>query len=468
MNRFFDNILEVVIGLLGAVAFSALLYLLDLFTIKHIIAFVIPACVIITATIFIMNRYRKIGMFGWHKHKGGIKQINRLIKSADNCVDILFAQDIDGVLSNVKFIEVLYALSLKNIKLRLLIPKPFSEATQRYAGNNDQLNRQIDKFLRDIIKTKENLINSACQDNLKIGVYTDPLQYSAIYIDNKRAFVDLCACLSATVHPLIKLKAVKELQTYYDAFFNNYNIIWNHSRRVYTVSDINRISYENNKRKNNGVIIAITGPSGAGKTTVTRNLFEEAHGQFSRINTYTTRPPREKSEAQRQYKFVSEEEYGAMQHNHEFVVSAEFCGNMYGITHADVFGIIDSHRDLLLDTIANPSELKNIFGNRILIIYVTAKSNAIMAERLRQRGTSEEELKIRLKKGCEQAETAQYCDYIVINEDMDNTLNTVKRIIAESKKEYIEVGDMVAESVIEFTSFEVIGRGLLPADEVTV
>ncbi len=468
MNRFFDNLLEIVIGLLGAVAFSVLLFLLDLFTIKHILAFVIPAFVIITATIFILNRYRKIGMLGWNKHKGGVKQINRLIKSASSCVDILFAQDIYDILSNEKFIDVLYTLSLKNIKIRLLIPKPYSEATQRYAGNHDQLNRQIDKFLRDIIKTKEKLISSACRDNLKLGVYTDPLQYSAIYIDNKRAFVDLCACLSATVHPLIKLKAVKESQTYYDAFFNNYNITWNHSRRVYTVSDINRISYENDKRKNNGVIIAITGPSGAGKTTVTRKLFEETQGQFSRIKTYTTRPPREKSEAQRQYKFVSKEEYGAMQLNHEFVVSAEFCGNMYGITHADVFGIIDSHRDLLLDTIADPSELKNTFGNRILIIYITAKSNAIMAERIRKRGTPEEELKIRLKMGHEQAETAQYCDYIVINEDIDNTLNTVKRIIAESKKEYIEAGDMVAESVIEFTSFEIIGHGLLPTDEVSV
>ncbi len=468
MNRFFDNLLEIVIGLLGAVAFSVLLFLLDLFTIKHILAFVIPAFVIITATIFILNRYRKIGMLGWNKHKGGVKQINRLIKSASSCVDILFAQDIYDILSNEKFIDVLYTLSLKNIKIRLLIPKPYSEATQRYAGNHDQLNRQIDKFLRDIIKTKEKLISSACRDNLKLGVYTDPLQYSAIYIDNKRAFVDLCACLSATVHPLIKLKAVKESQTYYDAFFNNYNITWNHSRRVYTVSDINRISYENDKRKNNGVIIAITGPSGAGKTTVTRKLFEETQGQFSRIKTYTTRPPREKSEAQRQYKFVSKEEYGAMQLNHEFVVSAEFCGNMYGITHADVFGIIDSHRDLLLDTIADPSELKNTFGNRILIIYITAKSNAIMAETIRKRGTPEEELKIRLKMGHEQAETAQYCDYIVINEDIDNTLNTVKRIIAESKKEYIEAGDMVAESVIEFTSFEIIGHGLLPTDEVSV
>lgn len=234
------------------------------------------------------------------------------------------------------------------------------------------------------------------------------------------------------------------------------------------VNDINRITYENDKRKNNGVIVAITGPSGAGKTTITRRLFDEAQGQFSRIHTYTTRPPRDKSEAQNQYKFVSEEEYSTLLRKHQFAISAEFCGNKYGITHNDVFGIIDSHRDLLLDTIANPLELKNIFGNRILIIYVTAKTNAILAERIRLRGTAKEELKMRLKTGRAQSENAKYCDYIVINEDIDQTLDTIKRIIAESKKEYIEAGDMVSESVIEFAAFEVIGRGLLPSDEVQI
>ena len=468
MNKFFDNLLEIVIGLLGAVAFSVLLYFLDLFTIKHILAFVIPAFVIITATIIIINRYQKIGMFGWHKHKGGIKRIVHLMKRGKNCVDILFAHGIEYILGNEKFIESVYHLSLKNIKIRLLLPKPFSEATQRYADDNDRLNRKIDKFLRDVIRIKERLLNGSRQDNLKIGVYTDPIQFSAIFIDGKKAYVDLCSCPASTVHPLIKLKSIKESQTYYNAFINNYNIIWNHSRRVFSVSDVNRISYENDKRKNNGIIIAITGPSGAGKTTISRKLLEEGQGKLSCIHTYTTRPAREKIEMPGQYKFVAKDEYDTMQRNHEFVVSTEFCGNMYGITVNDVFGIIDSHKDLLLDTIATPLELKNIFGNRILIIYLTARTNEVFAERLRQRGMSKDELEIRLKKGYEQNKTAQYCDYIVMNESIEDTLDIVKRVITESKKEYVEAGDMVAESMLEHTSFEIIGRGLLPSDEVQV
>ena len=176
MNKIFDNLLEIVIGLLGAVAFTVLLYILDLFTINYFLAFVIPAFIIITVTIFIIDRYRKIGMYAWRKHKGGIKQVIRLMKTANSSVDILFSQDIKEILNNSKFLDVLYELSLKNIKLRLLIPKPYSEATQRYAGDNDGLNRRIDKFLRDIIKTKDKLRNRACHNNLKIGVkfYSTP------------------------------------------------------------------------------------------------------------------------------------------------------------------------------------------------------------------------------------------------------------------------------------------------------
>ena len=159
-------------------------------------------------------------------------------------------------------------------------------------------------------------------------------------------------------------------------------------------------------------------------------------------------------------------EFLKLSSQHEFVVSADFCGNKYGITYDDVFGIIDSKKDLLLDTIAHPLDLKSAFGNRVIIIYITGPSNQEMAKRISGRGTTGDDFRNRIENMISQVEIAKYCDYVVVNEDVDSTLDILKTIISEAKQEYIETGDIISEKILSYTVSEAIDHGVLPNDEV--
>ncbi len=469
MNKLFDDLIEIIIGLLGAFAFSIILYIFDFFTIKHIIAFILPAFIIIAVTLLIINRYKKIGLWSWRRHKGSIINESNVLKKASNNVDIIISENIYNFFNNDNVIEQIDDLVSHNIKVRILIPRPFSEASQYYSKNNNELtNQMIEKLLRLMVYIKTKHIDRTFQNNLKIAVYSKTLHWCAIFIDNKYAYIDLYSDNYLTSHPYITIKTIPNVQAYYEAFHNAYNVVWNHARRIFTVNDVNRIVFENAKRINGGIIIAITGPSGAGKTTITKKLLAESNGSLSCIHTYTTRLPRENSEIQQQYNFVTIETYKQMDTDHKFVISADFCGNKYGIVYSDVFHVIDSHKDLLLDTIANPIELKNVFGNRIIIIYITAATNNIMVNRIKERGTQQKDLKMRIDNTKQQSRNAKHCDYIVINKDIDITVNIIKKIISEAKKQYIQTGDIITEEIIEYTSSEVIGHGLLPEDEVLI
>lgn len=466
MNRLFDVLLEIVIGLLGAAAFAILLYVFEVFSVNHLIAFVIPSIIIIIATRFIINRYRRIGFWSWELRESHVDVANILGNNATNSVDIIVAENIIEIDKNDKLIKIISEIATQNVRVRILVPRPYSEASQFYSEDSIGINQTIEKLLRDLVSIKSKTKERTMLKDLKIGVYDDPTHWCGIFIDNKSSYVELCSETSEKKRPLVRLKPVANLQTYYDAFLNSFNITWNHCRRIFTSNDVDRIIHESIKRQNNGIIIAITGPSGAGKTTLTKQLLLRGGHAFSTIRTYTTRKSRGKNENQNQYVFVSMQEFSKLSNQHEFVVSADFCGNKYGITYDDVFGIIDSRKDLLLDTIAHPMDLKNAFGNRVVIIYITGPTNQGMAQRISNRGITGEDLYNRITNMKNQVELAKLCDYIVVNDDINDTLEILKTIICEAKQEYIETGDIVSEKILLYTASEAIDHGVLPNDEV--
>lgn len=466
MNRIFDDLLEIVIGLLGAAALAILLYVFEVFSFKYLITFVVPGIIIIVATRLIINRYRKIGLWSWKLKKTHMDIERALEKNATNSVDILVTENIFEVAKNDKFIKRIKELATQNIRVRILIPKPYSEASQYYSKDTTGINQNIEKLLRNLVDIKNKTKDRTMVKDLKIGVYDDPIHWCGVFVDNKTANVELCSESTEKKRPSLKLRPVNNQQTYFDAFLNSFNITWQHARRLFTSNDVDRIIHESIKRQSNGIIIAITGPSGAGKTTLTKQLLLKGGRTFSTIRTYTTRKPRSQNENQNQYTFVSMQEFLKLSDQHEFVVSADFCGNKYGITYDDVFGIIDSKKDLLLDTIAHPMDLKNAFGNRVVIIYITGPSNQEMAKRISNRGTTGEDLRNRIENMINQVELAKYCDYIVVNENVDSTLDILKTIVNEAKQEYIETGDIVSEKILSYTVSEAIDHGALPNDEV--
>ena len=467
MNQFYGILFDILIGLAASALASVLLLICNVVDWRYLLMALIPVFCIVSSSLYLMRRYRKIGLCGFRKRTSAVKQLLGAVKKTRSAADILLGREVYAFFSE-EGISLLLTKA-KTAKLNLLLPAPYSEATQAY---NDAAGQDVSPVDPDRLL---GFLKRLCAEDgqlpkgLRIGLYASPIHASFVLSDSRKGCVALRADPFGAKWPVISMRTIDGIQTYCSAFRDYFNITWRECRRFYGMSDVNRIILENDRRQGHGIVIAVTGPSGAGKTTVVSALIADRKCEVETIPTYTTRPPRPNTDESKQYKFVSREEYESMEHEHRFMVSAEFCGNRYGVTNTDAYAVLSSRKSLLLDTIANPADLKSIFGNRVMIIYLTAPTNEEAVRRLKQRGViGTEELRRRVEYGKQQAQNAQHCDYLVVNETVEETVAAVKRIIREAKLEYLETGDVVAETILEDTSFVAISCGKLPQDEVTI
>jgi len=220
----------------------------------------------------------------------------------------------------------------------------------------------------------------------------------------------------------------------------------------------------NFKREGEGLIYALTGPSGAGKTTLSSALLNLLGSNAASIFTYTTRPQRNPLESERQYRFISKRDFEKMEHNDEFVVLTEYCGNKYAIRREDVFSVIECKKDLVLDTIAEPDKLKKAFGNRVVVIYLTTSNYGIMKSRIGTRQeNSEDEIGMRIQNARIQSTYAAICDYILFtDEETEKCLQKLYEITQGAKKTYISSGVISSDELSQYLSSAVIEEGRLP------
>ncbi len=182
-----------------------------------------------------------------------------------------------------------------------------------------------------------------------------------------------------------------------------------------------------------GLLVVISGPSGAGKGTVYQHVIERTG--MKRSVSVTTRKPRPGEVEGVNYFFRTEEQYQQMIAAGEFLETAEVYKNYYGTPKAPVFENLDNGYDVLFEVdVHGAKSIKKKYPEAIAIFLMTPDFETL-SERLRSRGTeSESSLKTRL--GAAKRELGKYelFDYIVFNDTAEQAVEDVIDIINAEKR----------------------------------
>jgi guanylate kinase len=182
-----------------------------------------------------------------------------------------------------------------------------------------------------------------------------------------------------------------------------------------------------------GKLIIFSAPSGAGKTTIVHHLLNKFPDKISFSISATTRQLRGDEVNNRDYYFISNEEFLHRVAKHEFVEFEEvYTGTFYGTLKSEIQRIWDEDKHVIFDIdVEGGLRLKKKFGDDALAIFVQPPSLDVLIERLTGRGTdSEEKLAERIKKAEKELDYASKFDVILKNHDLDTACKEAEELIA--------------------------------------
>jgi guanylate kinase len=184
----------------------------------------------------------------------------------------------------------------------------------------------------------------------------------------------------------------------------------------------------NNKRR--GITLVLSSPSGAGKTSLSRKLLERNKKLFLSVSC-TTRPPRPGEINESDYFFIEESKFNEMQKNNEFLESAKVFDHYYGTPKKPIMDALDSGMDILFDIDwQGTQQLMNSLQDDLIKVFVLPPSAKELERRLLQRNQDSDEIvKGRMSKASNEISHYAEYDYIIINENFEESLSKIESII---------------------------------------
>jgi guanylate kinase len=177
-----------------------------------------------------------------------------------------------------------------------------------------------------------------------------------------------------------------------------------------------------------GVLVIVSSPSGAGKTTLTRRLLQEHAPQLEFSVSYTTRPIRPGEVDQRDYHFVSPDVFEGMVGRGEFAEHAFVHGNRYGTAQAPVEAALARGRDVIFDVDwQGGAALSARWPADSLKIFILPPDLDVLASRLRTRATDAPGvIERRLAKAIEELEHFPEYQHLIVNDDLERAYATLR------------------------------------------
>lgn len=187
------------------------------------------------------------------------------------------------------------------------------------------------------------------------------------------------------------------------------------------------ISMKLNER---GLLIVLSGPSGVGKGTVRKALFElEGHDLVYSISM-TTRPPREGEIDGEDYYFVSKEEFEERIKNDAFLEWAQFVGHYYGTPKDKIEEKLKEGKEVVLEIeVQGALQVREKMSDAVFIFIAPPNKEALYRRLLRRGTESNEVIQKRMDKAEREFPLAHKYDYIVVNDEVTNAADRVLAII---------------------------------------
>ena len=181
---------------------------------------------------------------------------------------------------------------------------------------------------------------------------------------------------------------------------------------------------------NDGVMIILSSPSGAGKTTLVRLLSQQQNFEIS--VSHTTRQPRKNETQNKDYYFVNETEFKRLIKNEEFLEYAKVFNNLYGTTRTPVIEKLTKGKNVLFDIDwQGADQIKNKkLDYKLVTFYILPPSKKVLFERLSDRH-KDDKLLVNERMNQFSRDVLHWInyDYVVINDNLENCFKKINNLI---------------------------------------
>jgi guanylate kinase len=192
-----------------------------------------------------------------------------------------------------------------------------------------------------------------------------------------------------------------------------------------------------------GVLVIVSGFSGAGKGTVTKELVRR-YDTYALSISATSRAPREGEQDGKDYFFKTKEAFEEMIREDAFIEHAMYVGNYYGTPRSYVLQQLEAGKDVILEIeVQGALQVKEKFPEAVTV-FMTTPTAEILKERLIGRGTeTAQKVAGRLERAREEAELMDRYDYVIVNDDLEECIAGLHALIqcqhsrASQNKEFI-------------------------------
>ena len=183
-------------------------------------------------------------------------------------------------------------------------------------------------------------------------------------------------------------------------------------------------------QKKGGIMIILSSPSGAGKTTLVKLLSE--NNKFFISISHTTRKPRPNETHGKDYFFVTNQEFERLINNDEFLEYANVFNNLYGTTRTPVIQNLEKNSNVIFDIDwQGADQIKNKkLDYKLITFFILPPSKKILLERLSNRDMKDKLIaEERMKKFDRDVLHWINYDYVVINDNLDDCFNKIQNLI---------------------------------------